>query len=92
MLHRTAAVNDSGIGLGLTAVKKIVEHSGGFVTASSPGLGRGSTFFFCMNMQAADNENRTENSIAPKDDDVSILGPIDDYSQELHHGIRLKRN
>ena len=59
MLHRTAAVNDSGIGLGLTVVKKIVEQSGGFVTASSSGLDRGSTFFFCMNMQAAVNESQT---------------------------------
>ncbi len=80
MLHRTAAVNNSGIGLGLTIVRKIVEQSGGFVTASSLGLGRGSTFFFCMNMQASVNENQTQNSIASKDDNALILEPIDDYS------------
>ena len=79
MLHRTAAVNNAGIGLGLTIVKKIVEQSGGFVTASSLGLGRGSTFFFCMNMKASVNTNQTQNSIDSKDQAL-ILEPIDDYS------------
>ncbi len=63
--HRAAADDGSGIGLGLTIVKKIVEHSGGSVTASSPGLGRGSTFSFCMNMKAsAVDESQTNNSMA----------------------------
>ena len=37
-LQRTAAMNDAGIGLGLTIVKQIVECAGGKIQASSPGL------------------------------------------------------
>ncbi|MGZ7040053.1 MAG: hybrid sensor histidine kinase/response regulator, partial [Thermoanaerobaculia bacterium] len=36
--------SQGGLGIGLTLVKKIVSQHGGKVTASSPGLGKGSTF------------------------------------------------
>ena len=44
-------MNSEGIGLGLTIVKGIVESSGGQVSVSSPGIGKGSTFKFNMPMK-----------------------------------------
>ena len=60
-LHRTAEINNEGIGLGLTIVKQIVETSGGFIDVKSEGVGKGSLFFFTMKMQAVvENENTSE--------------------------------
>ena len=45
-LQSTAEVNSTGIGLGLTFVKHIVENSGGEVNVQSDGIGKGSRFSF----------------------------------------------
>ena len=50
-LHRTAKLNNEGIGLGLTIVKEIVEKCGGTIGVKSEGINRGSLFFFNMNME-----------------------------------------
>jgi signal transduction histidine kinase len=41
--HRGHA--DGGVGIGLSLVRQLVEMHGGSVQATSPGEGRGSTFF-----------------------------------------------
>jgi len=53
-LHRTAAMNSDGIGLGLTIVKQIVESAQGKVTVASDGVDKGSTFSFSMMMPTVD--------------------------------------
>ena len=47
-LQRTADMNSDGIGLGLTIVQGIVESSGGEIVVRSPGLNKGSSFCFSM--------------------------------------------
>lgn len=42
------ARSKSGLGIGLTLVKRIIELHGGAVTARSPGLGKGSEFSFWL--------------------------------------------
>jgi signal transduction histidine kinase len=41
----------SGLGLGLSIVKHLIEMHGGEVSAKSEGIGRGSTFSFCLPQQ-----------------------------------------
>ena len=50
-LHRTAAMNSQGIGLGLLIVKQVVESSGGSISVTSQGVGHGSKFSFSMSME-----------------------------------------
>lgn len=47
-LQRTALMNSTGIGLGLTIVKQIVESAKGEIEVRSDGVGQGSTFLFSM--------------------------------------------
>ena len=46
--ERTADRTEGGLGLGLALVKSLVDLHGGSVTASSPGLGRGSEFVLAL--------------------------------------------
>ncbi len=52
-LHRTAEMNNEGIGMGLTIVKQIIEKSGGTIGVWSQGIGQGSVFYFSMKMKTA---------------------------------------
>lgn len=46
-------MNDTGIGLGLSIVKQLVEQNKGLVSVSSPGIGKGSTFQFHIVIEQA---------------------------------------
>lgn len=50
-LQRTAAMNDEGIGLGLSISKQIIHKAGGQISAHSDGIGAGSEFRFSMKME-----------------------------------------
>ena len=52
-LHRTADVNNEGIGLGLTIIKQIIEQHNGLITVHSAGVSKGSIFCFEMQMALA---------------------------------------
>ena len=56
-LHRTAAMNHNGIGLGLSIVKQIVKQSEGNISVHSDGPGLGSLFCFSMKMDYYQDEN-----------------------------------
>ena len=45
--ERTINIKDS-VGLGLSICKRIVEKHGGKIWADSPGMGKGSTFYFTL--------------------------------------------
>ena len=60
-LERTAKLNNNGIGLGLTIVKKIVEVGDGTMTVHSQGIGHGSLFAFDMKMEEVSNVSLMSN-------------------------------
>jgi two-component system, sensor histidine kinase len=83
---RTVARSDGGLGLGLTIVKRLVELHGGTISASSPGLDRGSEFVVrlprisdpAMSPQPAASEPRSSRSR-----DIVIIEDNADFREGL---------
>ncbi|MBW4512977.1 MAG: PAS domain-containing protein [Scytonematopsis contorta HA4267-MV1] len=48
--------SNTGLGLGLTIVRHLVEHHGGTISAESPGEGQGSTFTVSLPLQTTEQE------------------------------------
>jgi PAS domain S-box-containing protein len=57
--------SQGGLGIGLTLVKSLVELHGGRVTASSPGIGKGSEFVVRLPLIAASQGRSVESRIRP---------------------------
>lgn len=49
-LHRTAKINNEGIGMGLMICQNLVKMNGGTISVRSDGEEKGSTFTFTMSM------------------------------------------
>jgi PAS domain S-box-containing protein len=82
-----------GLGLGLYVVRHVVGHHGGFVTAESPGPGRGSTFTVLLPLAAdykpearAATSGSTRNGDRPPDGLTVLL--VDD-EEDAREALRL---
>lgn len=67
----TASPTDSGLGIGLTLARSLVELHGGSIHAESPGLGQGSTF--TVRLVAAAEGGRQEDDTTDHEDAPSGL-------------------
>ncbi len=57
--------NTTGLGLGLSIVRHLVELHGGIVTAHSPGKGKGATFAVRLPLRALHDQRREEERVHP---------------------------
>jgi CheY-like chemotaxis protein len=83
-----------GLGLGLYVVRHVVGHHGGFVSAESPGLGRGSTFTVLLPLAAAKDregdrspERETDPSVRRAPDGLKVL--LVDDEEDAREALRL---
>jgi PAS domain S-box-containing protein len=83
-----------GLGLGLYVVRHVVGHHGGFVSAESPGPGRGSTFTVLLPLAGDLREERSPSAPAERDrrgdrllDGLSVL--LVDDEQDTREALRL---
>jgi len=81
----TIARTEGGLGIGLTLVKRLVELHGGTVSASSPGVGKGSRFEARLPLAAAEAAHRrgARPSIASKPKRVLIAEDGEDTRESL---------
>lgn len=71
-VHSDKLDGHSGLGIGLSLVKSLVQMHNGQISVFSPGLGKGATFRLCLPLHAA---NRQE--VAPASPPASLDEPIE---------------
>ena len=76
--RETRMRSSSGLGLGLSIVKQLVESHGGTITVSSAGLGEGSTF--CIHLPAGDLADTHAQTEA---EESTFSGELDEPSADL---------
>jgi two-component system CheB/CheR fusion protein len=72
--EQTTTRESSGLGLGLSICRQLVELHGGKITAQSPGLGRGATFTVWLPMAAIDPATNSGGSHSPIDPKANLKG------------------
>ncbi|MES2398825.1 MAG: response regulator, partial [Pseudomonadota bacterium] len=83
------AARESGLGIGLTLARSLVEMHGGALSATSPGLGLGSTFsFFLPNASSADTTGE-DAPVTPPGPMVMIVDDNRDAANSLAEILRL---
>jgi CheY-like chemotaxis protein/anti-sigma regulatory factor (Ser/Thr protein kinase) len=86
----------SGLGLGLTLVRQLVEHHGGTVRADSPGKGRGATFTVTLPVAAPRIDSRRRRALKPGPPPAILEGVrvlvVDDDTESLDVAATMLRD
>ena len=69
----TSSPSDSGLGIGLTLARSLVEMHGGSLHATSPGLGQGSTFSVRLPMAHAEQPPETHEPVEETETGLRVL-------------------
>src|SRR5690606_26445439 len=84
-----SAARESGLGIGLTLARSLVEMHGGALGASSPGLGLGSTFSFFLPNAGSASTDTADTTTEPARPLVMIVDDNRDAANSLAEILRL---
>jgi PAS domain S-box-containing protein len=89
--ERTLDRTQGGLGIGLSVVQRLVHMHGGEVTATSPGLGRGSTFEIALPLTAAPKRaEMPSQTLEPRSRHVLVVDDNVDAADSLAELLRLE--